>query len=244
MGWIMNQNINEQYKSIIESLEDRADFEQEGDRLFLNHNDPEARILWAFHRPGGSHPDQIRDADPLVSAMAFNNSLLGALERFRLLHPDVLKDPILLKKISNKSRMLFRSLVDEDFRELVEVLNEFPMFLSLAIHQLIHGRKWKEDRADPIAASRFLKLAESEMNDQAYEGLASRLPAVPDGDLKHLTEWIDDLIQIKPELHPWIRSTFQEQIHKELERRNLHTLQKLAIEKKLKPLNDPEGGFV
>ncbi len=44
---------------------------------------------------------------------------LGAYERLRCLNPNVIDDPDLRNHIRNRSRMLFRALVDNDFTELL-----------------------------------------------------------------------------------------------------------------------------
>lgn len=99
------------------------------------------RLYWAFCRPSGSSDEQILDPHPLVSIMAFNHSRLGALKRFSLVHKEVIEKDELRTKIRNRTRMLFRDLVDNDFKELNLVLEIVPVFLDVAIDQL---KKWTE----------------------------------------------------------------------------------------------------
>ncbi len=62
------------YREHIENLKDDLDFEEQGDAIYLHHEDDEARLLWAFHRPSGSHPVQVADRNTDVAIMAFNHS--------------------------------------------------------------------------------------------------------------------------------------------------------------------------
>ena len=158
------------YREHIEALKDDLDFEAQGDAIYLNHTDDEARLLWAFHRPSGSHPIQLSDHNTDVAIMAFNHSRLGALERFTRLNPRVIENPDLRRHIKNRSRMLFRALVDNDFRELLDVLTLVPLFIDQACDQMIHGRIWNEYYASPLRASEFLDLASHHSSDTLCEG--------------------------------------------------------------------------
>ncbi|HHD81778.1 MAG TPA: hypothetical protein ENK94_01130, partial [Campylobacterales bacterium] len=128
----MENLFNLNYKDEVEALKEEENFEALGDAKYINHHDKEARLYWAFCRPSGSHPHQIADSDPLVSIMAFNHSRLSALSRFEHLHPQVIENETLRKKIGNRTRMLFRDLTDNDFVELNQVLDLVPIFLPIA----------------------------------------------------------------------------------------------------------------
>ena len=60
--------------------------------------------------------------------------------------------------------MLFRDLVDNDFKELNEVLDLVPVFLDVAVDQLINGRKWNDIAADEIEATNFLQRIKDHKN--------------------------------------------------------------------------------
>ncbi len=126
----MEELFNLTYKDEVELLKDEDDFEALGDEKYLKHPDMEARLYWAFCRPNGSCEEQIADVEPLVSIMAFNHSKLPALRRFQLLNDDVIKKDNLRVKIRNRTRMLFRAMVDNDFTELNQVLDIVPVFFA------------------------------------------------------------------------------------------------------------------
>ena len=171
----MEELFNLTYKQEVEELKEEDDFEAIGDEKYLNHPDMEARLYWAFCRPNGSCEIQIQDIDPLVSIMAFNHSKLNALKRFSLLHKDVIEKENLRVKIKNRTRMLFRALIDDDFSELNKVLDIVPVFLDVAVDQLKNGRKWNDIFADEIEASKFIKKAEIFMDESFKNALYFKL---------------------------------------------------------------------
>jgi hypothetical protein len=227
---------NLHYKKEIAKLSEEPDFEKKGDEFFLNHPDPQARMEWAFYRPSGSHPKQIEDEDVFVSIMAFNHSRLGAYERFKRLNKKVIKDEKLRVKIRNRSRMLFRSLVDDDFKELVKVLKLVPEFKDLAIDQVINGKIWNDVYADPLAASEFVKLVENRLDEKLKTAIIKRLIPVNKLSLKEGRKYLLFLIEIKDNLHPFIRESFRDKFDKWVNRLQIHPLQRIVLQKEIKKL--------
>ena len=193
----MEELFNLTYKQEVEELKEEDDFEAIGDEKYLNHPDMEARLYWAFCRPNGSCEIQIQDIDPLVSIMAFNHSKLNALKRFSLLHKDVIEKENLRVKIKNRTRMLFRALIDDDFSELNKVLDIVPVFLDVAVDQLKNGRKWNDIFADEIEASKFIKKAEIFMDESFKNALYFKLKNYSEFSLEKLKEHLEEMIEKK-----------------------------------------------
>lgn len=226
------------YREHIETLKDDLDFEEQGDAIYLNHEDDEARLLWAFHRPSGSHPAQVGDRNTDVAIMAFNHSRLGPYERFTRLNPQVISDPELRNHIRNRSRMLFRAMVDEDFTELLEVLRLFPVFMDQACDQVINGRIWNEKYASPLHASLFLEMAESHITDTLVEGVKRRLKPLKDlsfDEVKILISALTDQVQ---KLHPLIKVHYVCELSSWMKSERLHPLQTIVLEKQIALLKD------
>lgn len=226
------------YKEIIEELKEQPDFEAQGDAMFLAHEDDEARLEWAFYRPSGSHPEQVSDKNVMVSIMAFNHSRLGALERFTRLHDDVINSDSLRVKVRNRSRMLFRAMVDDDFNELVTVLKRYPVFLDLACDQMINGRIWNDIYADPVAASRFLAIAEETADGRLLGGLERRLQPVKALDVDDAKAYLDTLCDQVQNLHSYIKKYFAAAYAEWMERTALHPLQKIVWQKQIDRLKE------
>jgi len=221
------------YKEEIEALKDEKDFERIGDEKYMYHEDDDARLQWAFYRPSGSHPDQVKDPNVFVSIMAFNHSRLGALERFRLVNPEVLSDEKLRVKIRNRSRMLFRALVDDDFKELIEVLGIAPMFLDLAIDQMNNGRIWNESFADLESASRFIDIVDEAFNETLQKGIKRRLQPIKAFSFDEAKGYLESLVEKRERLHTFIKEHFIFEYTKWIKDTSLHPLQRIALEKKV-----------
>jgi hypothetical protein len=224
------------YKDEIEALKEEPDFEARGDALYLAHPDDEARLEWAFYRPSGSHPDQVSDKNVMVSVMAFNHSRLGALERFTRLHDEVIAEPRLRVKVRNRSRMLFRAMVDNDFTELVAVLERYPVFLDLACDQMVNGRIWNEIAAEPAAASRFLELAGEAADARVIGGLKKRLRRIEGLGPDKAKGYLEGLCSQAQNLHSLIRKHFAAAYERWLEQTSLHPLQKIVWQKQIDQL--------
>jgi len=226
------------YKDEIEALKDEPDFESRGDALYLHHEDDEARLEWAFYRPSGSHPDQVSDKNVMVSIMAFNHSRLGAYERFTRLHPDVIAKPALRVKVRNRSRMLFRAMVDNDFTELVSVLEFAPVFIDMACDQVINGRIWNEHYADPVAASVFVGMAEPYMDEKLAEGIKRRLQPIRKFSYEEAKTYLETLCGQVQNLHLFLKNHYHEAYTQWVEKTQLHPLQRIALQKTINTLKD------
>jgi hypothetical protein len=226
------------YKDEIESLRDDPEFESKGDAIYLYHEDDYARLEWAFYRPSGSHPDQVSDKNPMVSIMAFNHSRLGAYERFTRLHPDVIAKDHLRVKVRNRSRMLFRAMVDDDLTELIKVLTYAPVFLETACDQMIHGRIWNEHYADLEAASTFLNLVEHRLDKELSKGLIRRLQPIKKLGFEEAKDYLEYLGKLVQNLHIFIKEHYIREYSSWLESTSLHPLQRIALKKQIDNLKE------
>ncbi len=226
----MEELFNLKYQEEVEKLKDEENFEALGDLQYTYHEDIEARLYWAFCRPSGSSDEQILDPHPLVSIMAFNHSRLGALKRFELLHKDVIEKDELRSKIRNRTRMLFRDLVDNDFKELNLVLEIVPVFLDVAIDQLINGRKWNDIVADDLEASIFLNRVGLRANEQFYVAFFAKLTNFEEFEVGELKKFLTQKYRQKKNLKDEILNYYKEQALLWIDNSKLHLLQKKALE--------------
>ena len=231
----MEELFNLTYKDEVEAIKAEENFEALGDNKYIFHEDMEARLYWAFCRPSGSHPDQIKDPHPLVSIMAFNHSRLGALERFKIINPEVIQNDELRKKIRNRTRMLFRDLVDNDFTELNEVLQLVPVFLPVAIDQLINGRLWNDIVANEIEMSKFIKRVQenedTQIDENLLEALYRKLADFDEFEGGELKEYLNTLLEQKENIDKIILEYYKEKTFEYTLESDLHILQKKGLEK-------------
>lgn len=233
----MDELYSLKYRDEVEALKDEADFEALGDERYLNHEDMEARLYWAFCRPSGSCATQLQDPDPTVSIMAFNHSRLPPFERFSLVHPEVLRSAALRVRISKRSRMLFRSLVDDDFSELNRVLDLVPEFCDLAIDQLKNGRRWNEElAADDIEATRFLQRANADEDAAFLTALFAKLNQIEPMQAGELKDFLNEKLSQKDHIDPRILEHYRSQARAWLDDSQIHILQKKSLEALVKKL--------
>jgi len=226
------------YKDEIEALQGESDFEARGDALYMNHEDDEARLEWAFYRPSGSHPKQIQDPNHLVAIMAFNHSRLSALERFNLLSSEIINDERLRNKIRNRSRMLFRAMIDNDFEDLMQVLQKYPVFFDLAYDQMINGRIWNENYAKPSCASLFLEFASSKLDEALISGVKRRLQPVEEFSDEEAKSYLESLKNQAQNLHILIKEHYVQEFEAWLGKNSLHPLQKILWQKNIDKLKE------
>jgi hypothetical protein len=219
------------YKEEIEALKEEEDFEALGDARYIDHDDKEARLYWAFCRPSGSSPKQLEDPEPLVSIMAFNHSRLPAFERFKRLHSEVIRDSGLRIKIAKRTRMLFRDLVDQDFSELNRVLDLVPIFIDVAVDQLKNGRKWNDIPADPLHATIFLKKAADFVDEELESALFLKLQPFEELEIGELKDFLLSIAGKKEQIDPIILRFYQGEARLWVEDSDAHLLQKKGIEK-------------
>jgi len=224
------------YKEEIEALKEEKNFEALGDKKYIFHEDVEARLEWAFYRPSGSHPDQVSDPDEMVSCMAFNHSRLGALERFKRLHDNVIENDRLRVKVKNRSRMLFRAMVDDDFKEMVEVLKLYPQFMDLAYDQVINGRIWNETYANAVYASEFLEMIS--LDEKLKQGISRRLQPLKALSVDEAKAYLQELNCQVQDLHSYIKEHFANAYEKWIEQTSLHPLQRIALQKQVDRLKE------
>jgi hypothetical protein len=226
------------YKDEIEALQGERDYEARGDALYIEHEDEEARLEWAFYRPSGSHPRQIQDKSHIVAIMAFNHSRLGALERFNLLSPQIINSDVLRNKIRNRSRMLFRAMIDDDFCDLVQVLQKYPVFFDLANDQMVNGRIWNETYANAADASTFLFLNPQSGDEKLLEGVKRRLKPVKFMDIDVAKMYLELLTNQVQNLHSYVKEHYAREFEEWMEKTTLHPLQKVLWQKKINLLKD------
>lgn len=226
------------YKDEIEALQDERDFEARGDALYMEHEDEEARLEWAFYRPSGSHPKQIQDRSHIVAIMAFNHSRLGALERFNLLSDEIINDKSLRNKIRNRSRMLFRAMIDNDFKDLIEVLKMYPVFMDLAYDQMINGRIWNEVYAKPKEASIFLELCLDRADKNLLNGLKRRLQPIDSLSVDEAKNYLEELNKQVQNLHTVIKEHYVQEYEGWVKTITLHPLQKILWHKNISLLKE------
>lgn len=228
----MEQNFDLELKEEIEEIKDLDEFERIGDSRYLNHSNENARLLWAFYRPSGSHISQLNDSSIDVAIMAFNHSRLTPFKRFKAVNPKVIESQKYRNRVRNRARMLFRALVDDDLSELIEVLELYPIYTTLACNQMINGRKYVNTPSNLTSASKFLEFAKEEISEEFLSAFFEKLRQIKPLKLEELKSFIKELSQV--ELNEIILNYYRSEIDIWIKKSNLALLQKKAIENLVK----------
>lgn len=228
----MDALLDSSYKARIEALGEMDDFEALGDAEFLEHPDHEARLLWAFYRPSGSHPKQVGDENVTVAVMAFNQSRLQPLERFSCLNPRVVEEPLLRVKIQNRARMLFRAMADNTLEEMIAVLRRYPVYMETACDQIKNGRKYDNSPSDAKTLSELMALMGETLDVEAVAALFTKLKR-PESK-EDVREIIRELEARRTDAR--IIRFYLDTISDWLASSDLHPLQKSVIQKEVKKL--------
>jgi hypothetical protein len=134
--------------------------------------------------------------------------------------------------------MLFRAMVDNDFTELVQVLEFAPVFLEMACDQVINGRIWNEHYADLHAVSAFLTMAEPRMDEKLAEGVRRRLQPVRKFSYDEAKAYLERLSAQARNLHSFVKTHYLNAYSTWLEATQLHPLQRIALQKQIETLKE------
>jgi len=128
--------------------------------------------------------------------------------------------------------MLFRDLVDNDFKELNEVLEIVPIFLPVAIDQLKNGRLWNDIVADEIEATKFLHRIELQqsIDEPLLEGLYRKLIEFSELEPPEFKSYLKRLLEQKESISLYILEYYQKEAKEYIDDTALHILQKKQLE--------------
>lgn len=136
--------------------------------------------------------------------------------------------------------MLFRAMIDDDFEELVTVLQKYPIFFDLAYDQMINGRIWNETYANPVSASIFLSIASEHLDEKLSKGLKRRLQPLGDFNIEQGKAYLETLSEQVQKLHYDIKLHYVCEFEKWIDGINLHPLQKIIWQKHINILKEKE----
>lgn len=131
--------------------------------------------------------------------------------------------------------MLFRDLVDNDFTELNAVLELVPMFLPMAIDQLINGRKWNDIVANEIEATKFISRIET-LDEPTKKALYKKLQDFEELSDSEFKKYLEELVSKKDSIDKIILDYYHEKAFNYIENCDAHILQKKVLEKIAKNL--------
>jgi len=106
-----------------------------------------------------------------------------------------------------------------------------PIFLHVAIDQLKNGCKWNDIEANLVEASRFIRTAESLLDEVAWEALFLKLKVIEESSVDDLKAYLQYAIEHKEAIDARLLTYIQNETLAWIEQSSLHLLQKKAMEK-------------
>ncbi len=147
------------------------------------------------------------------------------------------------EKIKKRTITLFQVLIDKDLKELVFVLKHYPEYLEFVCDHFRYLYNYSEQVADIYASSELLFMSEGYHHKQFVRNLVRKLHQIRDFDISQIKKFLEELISNQSKLHPIILGFYKAEIENNLTNSNAHILQKKAIEKVLKELQNVDNSF-
>lgn len=137
------------------------------------------------------------------------------------------------RRISKNTISLFQVLIDQDLRDLVNVLNHYPRYIEWVCEHFRYAYSYSENEADIAAASKLLYMGEPYFSKQFVRNVVRKLPKLDWMDLEALNEFTRFTGRQYEEWHPIIINHYCDAINDRLDTLKLHPLQRIALTKEI-----------
>jgi hypothetical protein len=135
------------------------------------------------------------------------------------------------RKISKNTITLFQVLIDQDLRDLVNILRSYPQYVEWVCEHFRYAYSYSENYADVNAASTLLTFGEPYYSKQFVRNVIRKLPKVDDMTLDELIGFSTIVASEHKEWHPIVTNYYVNAIMLTSEKLNLHPLQKVILTK-------------
>lgn len=137
------------------------------------------------------------------------------------------------RRISKNTITLFQVLIDQDLKDLVNVLHHYPKYTEWVCEHFRYAYSYSENDADIIAASKLLFMGEEYFSKQFVRNVMRKLPNLEQMQYEQLTEFSGMIAKEYSKWHPIVTNHLIKNVMQNVEKLNLHPLQKIVL---LKPI--------
>ena len=141
------------------------------------------------------------------------------------------KDEPHWRSISKNTITLFQVLIDQDLRDLVNVLKHYPIYTEWVCEHFRYAYSYSENEADIDAASELLVLGEEYFSKQFVRNVVRKLPRCDDMSVEELSKLALHVENNHNDWHPIVTNYLCDNITKAVNRSNLHPLQRIVVTK-------------
>ncbi|MEA1920064.1 MAG: hypothetical protein U9N52_09510 [Campylobacterota bacterium] len=135
--------------------------------------------------------------------------------------------------ISKNAMTLFQVLIDQDLTHLVAVLKAYPRYVPIVCEHFRYAYSYSENEANIDAVSNLLYMGEAYFTKQFVRNLVRKLPGLDSMNLEELKAFSDQIFENQNLWHPIVVNLYCTEFSNELQKRQLHPLQKITLTKKI-----------
>lgn len=133
--------------------------------------------------------------------------------------------------ISKNTITLFQVLIDQDLTHLVGVLEAYPRYVPIVCEHFRYAYSYSENVANIDAVSTLLGMGEPYFTKQFVRNVMRKLPSVERMDLDELKAFSEEIVYNSDTWHPIVTNYYCGAFTLELQKRQLHPLQRIALGK-------------
>ena len=146
------------------------------------------------------------------------------------------KDEPHWRSLSKNTITLFQVLIDQDMRDLVNVLMHYPQYTEWVCEHFRYAYSYSENEADIDAASKLLFLGEEYFSKQFVRNLVRKLPKTDEMSIEELSKLALHVEQNHDDGHPIVTNYLCDNITRTLNRSALHPLQRIVVMRPLQKI--------
>ncbi len=167
---------------------------------------------------------------------------ISDIEQYRtILEKDSFKkDEPHWRSLSKNTITLFQVLIDQDMKDLVNVLNHYPQYTEWVCEHFRYAYSYSENEADIGATSNLLFLGEQYFSKQFVRNVVRKLPKMDDISIEEVTKLALHVEQNHTKWHPIVTNYFLDAIAKYMNMSHLHPLQRIVVMKPIYKLEHKE----
>lgn len=135
------------------------------------------------------------------------------------------------RSISKNTITLFQVLIDQDLKDLVNVLEHYPKYTEWVCEHFRYAYSYSENDADILAASKLLFMGEPYFSKQFVRNVVRKLPKIDDMSIEELAEFATKIAQKHKEWHPIVTNHLIDTLKEVTNKLNLHPLQRIVLTK-------------
>ncbi len=140
------------------------------------------------------------------------------------------------RQLSKNTISLFQVLIDQDLKDLVNVLKHYPRYTQWVCEHFRYAYSYSENDADIEAASVLLHMGEPYFSKQFVRNVVRKLPGIEEFDTEELAVFAQRMQDEHPNWHSIVVEFYHQCYIERTNALSLHPLQRIALIKPIKEI--------